>query len=80
MIVYPNPIVFGRDIHLQTEGDWKNMELRLCTVMGRDIMKGHQDFQDATPEILRLPELPTGMYLLHLSHGKQMLTKKILIQ
>lgn len=80
MWLFPNPLVMGKVIQLQTKGDWANMQIRMTDIMGKPILITAADFEDATPQRLLLPDLPAGMYLIHFSHGKQTLTKKFLIQ
>ncbi len=79
MLLYPNPLVFGNTLNMLTKGDWENIRIELTNAQG--IALGHlsKDFQNEVPNTMALPDLPSGLYLIHLSHGKQTLTKKFLI-
>jgi hypothetical protein len=78
--LYPNPINNGEELYLQTSGDWMGAKISLVNMIGRVIIERQLDFKNAQPQTMRIPKLPQGVYLLQLTHGKQALTKKFIIQ
>jgi len=80
MLIFPNPGLRGNQVSLQTKGDWENIRITLYDTHGHDLANTQLDFKNMTPQELNIAELKTGMYFLHITHGKQSLSKKLLIQ
>ena len=80
MLIFPNPGLRGNQVSLQTKGDWENIRITLYDTHGHDLAQAQLDFKNLTPQELNISELKTGMYFLHITHGKQSLSKKLLIQ
>lgn len=81
MFIYPNPALSGSaTVNLRTEGNWQNMEVVLYNSMGRQQNVKNIDFTNMQPQEYDISNLERGMYFLRVSHGKQSLTEKLLIQ
>lgn len=80
MLIFPNPGSFGEQVQLQTKGDWENIKIMLTDAQGHDLMRLQSDFTNMSPQELNISKLNSGMYFLHITHGKQTLSKKLLIQ
>ncbi|MCA1761921.1 MAG: PKD domain-containing protein, partial [Flavobacteriales bacterium] len=79
MLVYPNPAISGNRVSLMTKGDWKNIRLELISPRGYQIKLKRSNFENIVPQEFILPRMKPGIYLLRVSHGKQMLAKKIIV-
>ena len=80
MLIFPNPGLQGNQVSLQTKGDWENIRITLYDLQGHDLANTQLDFTNMTPQELNIAELKTGIYFLHITHGKQTLSKKLLVQ
>ena len=63
MMVFPNPLIIGDEIQLQTKGDWLNIQIRLTDLMGKPVLVSKSDFADATPTMVAFARL-TSWYVL----------------
>lgn len=78
MLLFPNP---GRNtINMQTKGKWENLNIAIYDGQGHKLQQIKRDFEDMTPQQLNVAGLQSGIYFLQITHGKQTLSKKLLIQ
>ncbi|NEN22464.1 T9SS type A sorting domain-containing protein [Cryomorpha ignava] len=80
MFIFPNPGSYGKQVNLQTKGDWENIIIEISDTQGHGLEKFKSDFKNLTPKELNISNFKPGMYFLHITHGKQTLSKKLLIQ
>jgi PKD repeat protein len=80
MMVFPNPMLQGESVQMMTKGNWENLDLRIYNQMGVELKSARDNFTDMNPKSVNLSFLESGIYFIHVSHGKQQLTKKLIIQ
>jgi len=80
MLVFPNPSAQGKQVKLQTKGNWKNLVITLSDLQGHNLMSFRRDFENMIPQEMNISRLESGLYLLHITHGTQTLSKKLLLQ
>jgi PKD repeat protein len=80
MRVFPNPVLTGNDVNIVMKGDWMNLQLKLFNMTGIMVYESNQNMTHETIQNISLPQLPGGLYMLNATHGKETLTKKIIIQ
>ncbi len=80
MFVFPNPSPQGKHVKLLTRGDWKNVVITLSDLQGHKLISFRKDFKDMTPQEMNISRLESGLYILHITHGLQTLSKKLLVQ
>ncbi len=80
MFIFPNPIKLGSQIYLRTDGDWENLIIQVCDAQGHHLKTIKKDFKDMQPQRLDISGLRTGMYFVNVTHGKQSLSKKFIVQ
>lgn len=79
-LLYPNPVLSGGTLFAQTKGDWKNVLIEIKDTSGRPLKTFTTTFNDSEPKFLSIPDQRAGVYLIRITHGKQTLTKKLVIQ
>ncbi|MEM9051687.1 MAG: T9SS type A sorting domain-containing protein [Bacteroidota bacterium] len=77
--IYPNPIRSGETLTLRAKGDWLNTQCVLKDITGRVLREQAIDLTQNQEIQFRVPNQASGMYLLTIRHGKQELTKKLII-
>ena len=80
MLIFPNPGSYGKQVKLQTKGDWDNIIIEISDAQGHGLEKFKSDFKNLTPQEINISNLKPGMYFMHITHGKQTLSKKLLVQ
>jgi hypothetical protein len=79
--IYPNPILAGANLQAKTEGNFKNVLVEVKDLSGRPLNSFRMDFMDGESQTLfEIPRQRLGVYLIQITHGKQRLTKKLIVQ
>ncbi len=80
MLIFPNPAGQGKQVELQTKGNWNNLQMSLYDLQGHNLRSFQMDFKDMTPQEISVSGLESGIYFFHVTNGKQTLSKKLIIQ
>lgn len=80
MELYPNPIRSASELSMRMKGNWQNVSIEVRDMRGVTLRKITRNFADNVPNTESIPRLNPGMYFLFMEHGKQTLTKKLIVQ
>ena len=79
LLFYPNPVKGGETLTLRAKGDWNNTQCTLRDITGRVIQEKTINLTQDQEIQFRVPTNVSGLYLLTIRHGKQELTKKLIV-
>lgn len=74
--VYPNPAERKSEVRLKFSGDLSNADLKIISLNGFEV---HRQ-RGLTNGLVKLPDLPTGIYIISVDQGGQVHKEKILIR
>jgi hypothetical protein len=80
MHLYPNPMLTGNELNMVMKGDWTNLQIKMYNVTGFMVFESTTQTFHEIPQVISLPRLPQGLYMINATHGKETLTKRIIIQ
>jgi PKD repeat protein len=77
--VYPNPAGMNEEVKIISDGEWKNVEISIKDMFGRPLHEEQMDFFRGHENTLTIPDRATGLYFITARHGKQRLTKRLIV-
>lgn len=80
LLLFPNPVLSGGQLFAKAQGNWENILIEISDISGRPLKSLRTDLSNGEIKTLPIPNKTKGVYLIKVSHGKQTLTKKLVVQ
>jgi PKD repeat protein len=80
LVIYPNPTNSSGELYLLMSGNWNGLDLCVQSITGVKLYCTQINVEHNTPRQVELPRLRPGMYLVTVTYGAEILSKKLIIQ
>ncbi len=80
LLIYPNPATSTGEVYLLMSGNWNGLDLCIQSITGVKLHCAQLNVEHNTPKPIEIPTLRPGLYLVTLTHGAEVLSKKMIIQ
>jgi len=79
-VLFPNPVLSGSEVYARSSGNWENVLVEVTDISGKPLKSFELNMGSGETQSLPIPANAGGIYLVRITHGKQTLTKKLVVQ